>query len=367
MKRPLQKELCCGCGACEDICPTEAIHMVRDREGFEYPKVNGSRCVDCGRCKAVCPIQNDIQLPRGERLYLGVQAKREEIRYASSSGGFFSVLAEYVLRLHGVVYGAGYDGDMQVVHQEVTELSQLGRIKKTKYVQSRMEGIYRSIEKYLKEKRWVLFCGTPCQTQALQLFLHGSCDKLILADLVCYGAPSPGVWARYVKYLERRHKGKMRDFLFRDKRNRDHGHTCSYVIHDREYVRPMYKDPYCSLYFGNYILRPSCHHCKFCMVNRSSDFTMGDFWGVERIRADVDDGMGISLVIVHTDKAKKIWEKIKKEADWFACGKQDILQPRLRTPTAVAQKRKQFMIAYNILPFSLVMKLVERHRRSGKV
>lgn len=365
VKRFVKKELCCGCGACENICPTEALHMVRDREGFLYPKVDRSRCVHCSRCKEVCPIQKNLPI-KSESQYFGVQAKREAIRYASSSGGFFSVLAEYVLRLHGVVYGAGYDKNMHVRHREITKLSQLGRIQKTKYVQSSMKGIYHNIEKYLKEKRWVLFCGTPCQAHALKLFLHGSCDKLILVDLVCYGVPSPGIWARYVKYLERRHKGKMRDFLFRDKRGRDNGHTCSYVINDREYAGSIYKDLYCALYFSNYILRPSCHKCKFCTVERSSDFTIGDFWGIERIRADVDDGMGTSLVIVHTDKAKEIWKRIKKDVDWFICEKQDILQPRLLTPTVAAKQRRLFMIGYSILPFSLTMKLVDRGRKSGK-
>ena len=102
VKRFVKKELCCGCGACENICLTEALHMVRDREGFLYPKVDRSRCVHCSRCKEVCPIQKNLPI-NSESQYFGVQAKREAIRYASSSGGFFSVLAEYVLRLHGVV------------------------------------------------------------------------------------------------------------------------------------------------------------------------------------------------------------------------------------------------------------------------
>lgn len=49
-----RKEECCGCTACYAICPKEAISMVEDEEGFEYPQmmkvsvcvaINASRCV----------------------------------------------------------------------------------------------------------------------------------------------------------------------------------------------------------------------------------------------------------------------------------------------------------------------------------
>lgn len=35
-----RKEECCGCTACYAICPKEAIYMVEDEEGFEYPQID---------------------------------------------------------------------------------------------------------------------------------------------------------------------------------------------------------------------------------------------------------------------------------------------------------------------------------------
>lgn len=352
------RELCCGCGACADICPAEAIRMAEDREGFKYPETDRSKCVSCGKCREVCPVKK-TPLPLSGRLYFGAQAKSEELRHSSSSGGMFSVLAEYVLRLGGAVYGAGYDEDMNVVHQEAGNLSQLEKLKKTKYVQSSMEGIYRRIETRLKDGRWVLFCGTPCQVYALRLFLKKPCDRLILVDVVCYGVGSPGLWSDYVKYLERRYGGKMEEFVFRDKRNRNNGHTRSCVVDGTEYVNALSMDDYCRMYFQNYILRPSCHKCKFCTAGRNSDFSIGDFWGIERLKKDMDDGMGTSLVIVHTDKAKAVWEKVKKDVRWFECGAEDLSQPRLCMPTAPAKRRRQFMLLYSVLPFPLLMKLMD--------
>ena len=344
MKEYEKKRTCCGCGACRETCPQKAIQMIPDREGFLYPIVNSRLCNNCGKCRNVCPTNHygfgkkDVvkeKKAEDENLYLGVQAKDEKVRYSSSSGGVFSVLAQYVLSRGGVVYGAGYDGAMRVIHKGAENKQQLQQIKRTKYVQSNMKGIYGKIEKNLKENRWVLFTGTPCQAAALLRYLNRNYERLIVVDLICYGVPSPGIWKDYVNYLERAHRGKMTDFSFRDKRNRDNGHTCSYIIGGKEYAISHSQSIYFIIYFKNYMLRPSCHSCRFCTVNRESDFTIGDFWGIENVRQEMDDGMGTSVVIAHSGKARGIWNEIKGELNWFQCSKEDLLQPRLDRKSVV--------------------------------
>lgn len=352
-----EKSACCGCGACVDACHADAVCMVKDREGFFYPHVNGRLCDGCGRCASVCPVKKSMPDTECRHQYFGAQAKNDELRYSGSSGGIFPVIAGYVLRENGIVYGAGYDGDMRVIHKEAGDLAQLEELKKTKYVQSDMTGIYRSVEERLKEGRPVLFCGTACQTHALKLYLGRSYEKLILMDLICYGVPSPGIWQDYVAYLEREHGGKMTEFYFRDKRNKDSGHTCSYVIGGKEYAGSLYQDIYCMMYFKNYILRPACHSCKFCIAERDSDITIGDFWGIEKVKPEADDGMGTSVVILHTERGKAVWDQIKEEVNWFECRKEDVLQPRLTGSTAAAENRRKFMVLYRVLPFSGLVKL----------
>ena len=359
MKLYSKKKSCCGCGACVDCCSQRAIHMVQDREGFYYPKIDRAACINCGRCRQVCPLKNQ-DMVKSANVYLGVQASDDRLRYSSSSGGFFGILSEYVIQKNGVVYGASYDSHMNVVHRAVIEASQLEQVRKTKYVQSDMTGIYCSVERNLEDDRWVLFCGTPCQAQALMLYLKKAYDRLIVADLVCYGVPSPGIWKDYVNYLECQHNGKMTSFSFRDKRNADNGHMCSYNIDGKEYVTALRDDFFCRTYFRNRMLRPSCHICKFCTVYRDSDFTIGDFWGIEKSNPELDDGMGTSMVIAHTDKAKKIWNEIRQKARWFECAEEALLQPRLLSPTVAAGNRRIFMILYRILPFSVMIKLTDR-------
>lgn len=433
-----EKAKCCGCSACADICQSSAIQMKHDEEGFFYPQLDKTLCTGCGLCGAVCPIKPvselsaenaDCAIPKTETLEqpshsseseqdtklskqdpeplepktaplcFGARAKEPAIRAASSSGGVFGVLAQYVLKQQGVVYGAAFNENMEVVHRQVRSVEELEDIKKTKYVQSKMDGIYKAIASQLRKGKWVLFCGTPCQAQALRLFLNQSgfsreadfreeapsagaagfrenpepgqepdsdqnpdlsqqrCARLIIADLVCYGVPSPGIWSDYVKYLEHKHKGTMTGFSFRDKRNRDNGHTCAYLIDGKEYAGPLAADLYCKMYFANYILRPSCHKCQFCTTERSSDLTLGDFWGIEKVRPEEDDKMGTSLVMLHTGQGRRIWDLIKEELNWFSCKREELLQPRLIEPTPVANGRDRFMRAYNKIPLSLLAKL----------
>ena len=149
----------------------------------------------------------------------------------------------------------------------------------------------------------------------------------------------------------------MTDFSFRDKRMRDSGHTCAYVIDGQEYSGSLYADEYCRMYFTNHILRPSCHDCKFCTVERNSDITIGDFWGIEKVKPEIDDGMGTSLAIFHTEKAREIWEAVRDEVSWFACEERDALQPRLTAPTEAAKSRGLFMASYRMLSFSQLLRL----------
>ena len=70
---------CCGCTACKNICPKDAIEMLEDSEGFLYPKINQEKCVNCGLCKKTCPV-NSEPIPREPIKVLAAQNRNIKYR-----------------------------------------------------------------------------------------------------------------------------------------------------------------------------------------------------------------------------------------------------------------------------------------------
>ena len=280
-----------------------------------------------------------------------------------SSGGIFPLLAARALADGGSVWGAAMDPDGVVRHREIRSLEALPAITRTKYVQSDLAAVWEGLRDPAARGRPVLFCGTPCQADAVRVRLGEDRGGWILADLICYGVPSPGIWRRYGAWLERRYRGPLHSFSFRDKRNRDSGRTCAALIGEKELVWPLGRDLYCRSYFSRVNLRPSCFRCRYCTPDRSSDLTLGDFWGIETVRPGFDDGMGCSAVLCRTEAGEALWRRVRQETEWFACGVEEIAndsQPRLREPTAERPGRGAYMALWRLLPFSLWLRLFRR-------
>ena len=111
-----EKENCTGCSACYCTCPKSAITMIEDSEGFLYPIVNRQTCIECGLCEKVCPILNRDNNTNNSVINAYVAHNKDvDIWYQSSSGGVFSAITNYVLERKGVVYGAAYDSNFQIV------------------------------------------------------------------------------------------------------------------------------------------------------------------------------------------------------------------------------------------------------------
>lgn len=193
------KSLCCGCGACLQVCPKHCITFVQDEEGFLYPFVNEKICVDCGLCEKVCPVINqNTPCDRPLQTYAAVN-KNDSKRMMSSSGAAFRSIAEIVIQDNGVVFGAKFDDDWSVIHDCTETLEGLVAFQGSKYVQSKIGDCYLRAKAYLDQGRKVLFSGTPCQIAGFNLFLRKPYSNLITVDLICHGVPSPRVWDEYLK------------------------------------------------------------------------------------------------------------------------------------------------------------------------
>lgn len=306
----LNKKNCSGCGACSQKCPKQCIKMVADEEGFFYPQVNQSACIDCGLCANICHELHPFEKKTPLQVYAAIN-KNNDIRIKSSSGGIFSLLAENVInRDNGVVFGAKFDANWQVIidYSETTEGLELFR--GSKYVQAQVGTSYIDAERFLKEGRIVLFSGTPCQIAGLHHFLRRKYDNLLTVDVVCHGVPSPKVWDRYLCEITDNLKNTIQRIEFRDKENgwKRFSLAIDYVkqgeyVHESSWHKA---NSYMQAFLKNMILRPSCYACKAKYGRSGSDITIADFWGIQQINPGMDDDKGTGLVMINTEKGAKM-------------------------------------------------------------
>lgn len=300
------KSDCCGCTACQQICPAQCITMEPDEEGFLYPGINDSACIHCDKCKTVCPILTPL-LPAGQtKTYVGY-TPNEEIRRHSSSGGIFTLAAQFVLKKGGVVFGAAFDDAFQVCHIGVESEEDLWRLRGSKYVQSNLGNTYSQARQHLTAGRWVLFSGTACQIAGLKKYLGKNYERLLTIDVLCHGVPSPRIWKLYLEDQERTNQARITSIQFRDKRLGWKRFSMRILFENgREYAVPFRNDIFMNMFLGNIDLRPACHDCRFKEFPRVSDMTLGDCWGIHKHMPEMDDDQGTSVVLVHTKKGQEL-------------------------------------------------------------
>lgn len=239
--------------------------------------------------------------------------KDEQVRNISSSGGVFYEIAKYVIESGGVVFGAAFDEDGQVSHKSCETMDSLSELMQSKYVQSKMGRTYIEVKELLEHGREVLFSGTPCQVYGLLSYLNVArvcTDNLITVDIVCHGVPSRMIWRLYLDEVSQgRHPTNI---SFRDKTNgwKEYSLRIDYSDGSR-YIQSRNKDPYIQGFLKNLYLRESCYNCRFRGIDRSSDFTIGDFWKVKDFLPALYDDKGTSVVMVHNHKGLHILNSLK--------------------------------------------------------
>lgn len=294
----IDKVNCCGCSACASACPKRCITMKSDNEGFLYPHLDKDTCIDCGLCEKVC---NELH-PFPQRSPLQVWAainKDEEIRLKSSSGGIFHILAKMTIDDGGVVFGARFDENWQVVIDYAETMIGVEDFMGSKYVQARIENAYKNAKRFLIEGRKVLFSGTPCQVAGLKQFLRKEYDNLLTVDFICHGT------------------------------------------------------------LADLTLRPSCSSCSAKSGSSNSDITIADFWGIWNVNLDMYDDKGTSMLFINTDKGRQVLpskELVKySESDYAVALKYNKACAVSVVPNP---KRKQFFVQLHAT--KSVIKLIDK-------
>ena len=308
-----------ACPACYNIYPVDCIIMNKNEESFLYSNINYSQCINCNMCGKVYPIINDEKNSSKTRAY-AVKNKNEEIRFKSTSGGFFSLLANYVLEKNGYVAGATYDDNFVVRHIIINEISELYKLRGAKYSQSNLGDTFFNIRKLLDEDKLVLFSGTPCQCIGLKRYLKKYYSNLITTDLICHGVPLPKVWQYYIDYRSNEENEGIRPIKI-NMRCKDSG--WSHYNYSTEFVYengkrtliPNSQDLFMKAFVGNICLRTSCSNCKAKGIERITDFTLGDYWGIWNQYPDFDDDKGISVIFTHTKSGESILKELTNKAE----------------------------------------------------
>lgn len=301
----ISKNKCCGCGACLNKCPVKAISMQENDEGFLYPVIDESKCTHCGLCLKSCPLLAQKSENDNTPQCYAVMAQ-DDIRMKSSSGGMFTLLAEYVINKGGYVCGAAFKKDWSVHHIIVNTIEDLDKLRGSKYVQSNTENCYNEIKTLLQQDKLVLFTGTPCQVAGLKSFLSKDFDNLITADILCHGAPSNGVWQKYLH--ENFDVNKIKNINFRDKEKI--GWSCSHCTITLNNGQQIVSNDYTKLFHNNTILRTSCEDCKFSKLPRPADITLGDWWGIRDYAPEINDDNGLSFVLLNNKKGQSIFTEL---------------------------------------------------------
>lgn len=370
MKLYDNEEECCGCGACYNICPKEAIEMKYNEKGFLYPEINIDKCIKCGLCKKVCPLKNKDKQDNSEskQIFWALKNLNEEIRENSSSGGFFTALAAKLIENGGKVYGAIWDENMNVCHYGSSINSELDKFRTSKYVQSNTKQTYSDVRKDLKNGRKVLYSGTPCQIAGLKKFLFNvNQENLITIDFVCHGVPSPQVFMKHKEYLQKKYKSRLNKINFRYKTTRGTQNLEIILENGKKIIRTNAEDEYYRLFLSDYILRDSCYVCKYANLNRNSDITMGDFWDFYDSLKEFDDNKGVSLIIINTEKGKKIFDKIINQFDLKEMNVTECMQPNLKEPTKKPLDLKEFWNAFIYKSYKKVVKCYPKYSMKLKI
>ncbi len=356
--------MCCGCSVCADSCPVGAISFGYGSDGAKYPKINEDACISCGACRRVCPVKEKPLLTDAafEKRAYALMVESDDLREKSASGGAFEAIATALHEMYDdlMVVGAVWGDDLRVYHKMVP-YSEREALKKSKYVQSNCEGIYKEVKQKLTEGVHVLFTGTPCQIAALRNHLKKEYDNLFLVDLVCHGTPGEHIFKKYLDEFETKIGANATKVTFRHKKKDLYGEVHSKYIriqldNGKVIEEEARRNPYLRGFHAGLFYRDSCYSCKYANEERYGDITVGDYWRIQELNPEYVDYSGVSCLLFNTDKGWQIFDKMKNcktlQTDVDALYKRN---GQLLHPSKANPKHDYFMSKFGTEPFELLM------------
>ena len=368
--------VCCGCGVCEAVCPTKAISMKKNEYGFMVAYAEQSKCINCGMCDRRCPlIKSDSYKTFNPNYYAVVSKDRVSLK-DSASGGAFYVFAKKTIELGGVVFGCIIDEAMNPVISYTDNIAGLKKMQGSKYVEADLKTSFAEAKSFLDDNKPVFYTGTPCKIAALKKYLNKDYENLVCCEIICHGVASPQLFRDYIDFLSKKLKGEIVDITFRDKK-KGWGLLLKLKYKRGKKTHTKYlsypESSYYYYFMTGDIYRDSCYQCPFASPERTSDITIGDFWGGRQILPDIDSDLGISAIITSTPKGQMLFDKcsdlfVYAQSDFETMSKEN---PNLLHPTERKDEADIFRKIYMSGGFAEIEKLHKTiHRKSiliGKI
>lgn len=335
---------CCGCRTCEQVCPKSCIKMVENKDGFIYPQVEESLCINCSICIKKCPVHNYNESTTTPKIY-AFRNKDNSRLMNSASGGACDVVSRKIISDGGVVYGVAFDESFNAKYIRIDNEENLTRIQSSKYVFADTGDTYSQVKEDLTNGIKVLYTGVSCQIDGLLNFLGKDYSNLFTISLICHGVPSPALFRDYIKYRENELGEKIVAYNFRYKYKNQCG-LYERIISDngKASITPLSMTTYGKDFLSGVNYRENCYHCHYCNIHRVGDWSVGDFWGIEKCHPDFADKRGTSVVLVMNQKGEDMLRSIFDNAYLLESNITNALldQDNLKKPTDRPSLRNQY-------------------------
>ena len=356
---------CTGCMVCVDSCHQQALQCSMNDEGHIVPVVDESKCINCGLCEKTCPVVSKLEYTRSPLAKaFAAWAKNDAVRLVSATAGAFAAMALKVLSEGGYVCGAAIVDGIYVKHICIDKKEDLHLLQGSKYTQSDATGIFRTVYDHLQEGAMVLFSGTGCQVAGLYGYIGKKKydGTQFTIDLICGGVPSrllidkfvenePYAVKRIVSFRSKDNGWSPRGFKYNLKVEDSEG-----LIHDYTGKRNLVTTGFACEMTNRY----SCYQCRFAGLNRMSDFTIGDYWGVSDYPEQHHNG--VSAIIAHSERAVDFLKACDRYLEAKEADLLDILSHNKRLVVTkdkryLLPERRWMALAFKNLSYMLLCKV----------